>query len=244
MFNKKTILTGSSIIEVLVAVGIFVIISVTAISAVIGSTNIGRLTQDQTKAQAFAEQGNEAVLSMKNRDWTLITTGIHGLAESGGNWIFSGSSDQDSSGKFTRTTTVETVQRNGAHVIVASGGTIDDNTKKITVSVKWQPSPNRNNNVQFVTYVTNWQLTELVKTSNPSVPTPTPTLPPGPTTPPTPTPTPGISTSCAPYCITNGYSTGTCRQNITQCKNAGEISTPGGNSSCQVPNSDTCCCKP
>lgn len=68
--------------------------------------------------------------------------------------------------------------------------------------------------------------------------TPTPTV--GPTVTPTLTPTP---ITCPSYCVTNGYGTGTCRQNAGQCTSHGETNLPAGNVYCTGgPNADTCCC--
>jgi Tfp pilus assembly protein PilV len=240
MFNKYSN-TGSSVIEVLVAVGIFIIIAVTSLSAIIGATNIGRLTQEQTEASQLAQQGYEATVSIRNNDWTNLANGTYGLNNTGSQWVFSGSSDVDVSGKFTRTVTIESVNRDGNNAIVTSGGTADPDTKKITINVAWSPSPTRNNNIQFVSYLTNWQFTSFTGTSGGGGgPTPVPTI--APTA--GPTPTPGVSATCAPHCISQSYSTGTCRQNTQQCNNNGETYEAGGNGECQVPNSDTCCCAP
>lgn len=159
MFNKTNLNAGSSVIEILVAMGIFVVISVTALSAIIGATNIGRLTQEQTQASQLAQQGFEATSSIRNNNWDSLVNGTHGLSTAGSQWSFSGTSDVDSSGKFTRSITIESVNRDANNVIVTSGGTLDEDTKKITINVAWSPSPSRSNNVSFVSYLTNWQFT-------------------------------------------------------------------------------------
>jgi Tfp pilus assembly protein PilV len=234
MFNKKLNNAGSSVIEVLVAVGIFVIISVTALSAIIGATNIGRLTKEQTQAAQFAQQGYEASVSIKNNDWTNLVNGTHGLSSAGSQWSFSGGSDVDSSGKFTRTILIESVNRDANNVIVNSGGTVDENTKKITINVAWNPSPTRSNDVTYVSYLTNWQLTSFEGSSG-GGPTPTP---------PAPTPT-TAPTSCAQICTNNSYSTGTCRKNAANCNKNGETRVTDGDIFCTGGSkADTCCCAP
>jgi hypothetical protein len=51
--------------------------------------------------------------------------------------------------------------------------------------------------------------------------------------------------TCATYCQSLGsYTTGTCRQSATQCRNRGEINEAGGNQYCTVNPNKTCCCRP
>jgi len=58
----------------------------------------------------------------------------------------------------------------------------------------------------------------------------------------TPTPTPSPS-SCSQYCVNQGYSSGTCRQNSNKCSQNGETHESGGDSFCTGgANADTCCC--
>jgi len=78
------------------------------------------------------------------------------LSNLSGVWSFLGTSDTDSSGKFTRTLTIADVQRDITNNIVASGGTLDPNTKQVTSSVSWDFTPTRSNTVTSTTLLTNW----------------------------------------------------------------------------------------
>jgi len=79
--------------------------------------------------------------------------------------------------------------------------------------------------------------------------TPTPTLG-GPTLTPTPTlvgptltPTPVITT-CADYCIFQGFSGGVCRQNARKCSQNGETYSSAGSAYCTGgASADSCCCQ-
>jgi hypothetical protein len=77
-------------------------------------------------------------------------------------------------------------------------------------------------------------------TLNP-IPTNTPT--PTPTIRPTATPTTVVVNSCASYCRSQNYSTGTCRQNAQQCSKNNEVNASGGNSYCQSGKNSECCCR-
>ena len=145
-----------------------------------------------------------------------------GLSKTGLSWNFLGlSDDPDGNAKFTRRIKVENVSRTSGN-IVSVGGTIDADTKKVTVAVSWNFTPARPNTVTLVNYLTNWQ-----KGKNSG----------GAGAPPL--------TSCSEYCVTVGYSVGTCRENLVQCGLNSEVYRPAGDQYCTGgPSADTCCCAP
>jgi len=150
-------LKGFGIIEIIVAMGIFLIIVTSGATIVIQQFNSNRLGQEETEATLFAQEGIEAARSIKNQDWANLTTGTHGLDNSGGSWVLSGTSN--TTGKFTREVIIENVERNIGGDIVTSGGTFDPDTFKITSSVNWDFTSSRNNTVDVLTYLTNFSKT-------------------------------------------------------------------------------------
>ena len=102
------------IIEVIVAMAIFVIIAVSAVSTVVYSYTVNRLGKEETQASVFAQEGIEAVRSIKNRDWdnpflSVDCTSGCGLDSSSGRWEYSGTSNLlsiSSSREFERTITI------------------------------------------------------------------------------------------------------------------------------------------
>jgi prepilin-type N-terminal cleavage/methylation domain-containing protein len=157
---------GFSIIEIIVAMGIFLLIAVSAVTTILGSFSTNRLGEEETTAYLFALEGMEAAKSIRNQGWNspFLTTNCSsgcGIANNAGVWQWNGSNN--TSGKYTRNITVSDVRRNGSGAIVESGGTLDANAKKITSSVTWNFTPTRSNTVSLYTYVTNFlkQVTEL-----------------------------------------------------------------------------------
>lgn len=57
---------------------------------------------------------------------------------------------------FTKKVVFENASRDYNDDIVSSGGTLDPNTKKLTVTVSWQER-GRSHQRQLITYLTNWQ---------------------------------------------------------------------------------------
>jgi len=133
--------SGQSLIELVVALGIFVIVISVLVFLILNSYVAGRLASEITQANFLAEEGLEAARSIRDNNWQDLTNGDHGLIISGGNWQFSGTSETID-GKFTRVITVEE---------------IDPDRKKITSKISWQFTETRPQEVQLITYLTNWQ---------------------------------------------------------------------------------------
>jgi len=146
MSFKRSKERGQSLIELMVALGIFIlIVSGLAIFILEGYVS-GRLAQEKTVANFLAEEGLEAARSIRDNKWSSVKNGDHGLVISGGkNWVFSGTSE-DLSSQF----------KQGATRII----TIEDAgvcRKKITSKVNWEFTGNIFQEVELITYLTNWE---------------------------------------------------------------------------------------
>lgn len=213
--------SGQSVVELIVAVAIFAMIAATSVTAILSSFSTTRLAQEETQASLLAVEGLEAVGSIRNQDWANLSNGNYGLSKSGNTWSLLGTSD--TTGKYNRVVVVAEVRRD-ANRDISLTGAVDSETKQIAATVTWNFTPTRQNMVEMVSYLTNWQAGRDTVTS------------------PAPTPTP---TTCAQACIGSGYSSGTCRQNVQNCNNSGETYLPAGDALCTGgPNADTCCCAP
>lgn len=148
---------GLSIIEIIIAMALLVIIAAGAVGAVIGSFSSTRLAQEELRATLMAEEGLEAVQSIRNQDWSLLTTGTHGLDKTEGSWSLNGENDTDTSNTYTRSVAISEVARDDNGDIVQSGGAIDPNTKLVVVNVVWNFTPGRQNTVEMSQYLTHWQ---------------------------------------------------------------------------------------
>ena len=135
-----TKLKGFLLVEIVLTSSIFVVF-LTAFSGVLyyglqASSSAG----DRGQAIMLADEGQEAVRSIKNVNFANLTDGVHGLTYSGGVWNFTGVSD--ASGIFTR------------QVTIASSGT---DRKTSTVTVTWQQTASRTGNVSSSARYTNWK---------------------------------------------------------------------------------------
>ena len=133
---------GQSIIELLIAMGVFILgVSVIAF-LVIDAYVSDRLGKELTQATFLAEEGLEASRFIRDGDWASLTDGDHGISTLASSWIFSGTSNTID--KFTRVVTVEPV---------------DSVRKKVTSLVTWNLTDLRSEEVSLVEYLTDWNET-------------------------------------------------------------------------------------
>jgi len=130
---------GQSLIELLIAMGVFILVISVIAFLVIDAYVADRLGKELTQATFLAEQGLEVARSIRNNDWSSLSVGDHGIATLGGSWTFSGTSDTVD--KFTRVVTVET---------------IDSTRKKVTSQITWDLTDLRPQDVSLVEYLTDW----------------------------------------------------------------------------------------
>lgn len=145
-YYGKTILhkQGQSLLELIIAVGVFALMVGLLASFILSSYVSGRLANEITKANFLAEEGIEAVRSIRDNNWSDLTPEDHGLVISGNNWIFQGA-QEDISGQL----------KGGVRKIVIED--INPDTKKIISQVSWQFTRDRFQQIELITYLTNWQ---------------------------------------------------------------------------------------
>lgn len=144
-------LKSFSLVEVILAISIFVIISIFSIETILYSMTSHRLAEEYAQAEFYAQEGIEASRSIRNQNWSNITSGTFGLTKTNGFWQFQ--SNPETLGKFTRIIKIDPVNRIG-NQIVENGGTIDPYTYKITSIISWNFSPLRQNTIEKITYLT------------------------------------------------------------------------------------------
>jgi len=150
-FHKK----GSGLLEVILAMGVFAIVASAGVSSVLFMNKSNRVGSEDAKANLLLQEGYEAVRAIKKGDWSNLVNGTYGLSSTSGKWAFSGNSDVTDG--YTRVVTISNAQRDASGNLVASGGTVDENTKKITETVTWQYTPESQKTVDNVFYVSNWE---------------------------------------------------------------------------------------
>ena len=139
-FNKTR--AGYSLIEILVAIFVFISIS-TALIYLLVETGVANIQEkDRLKAITLAEEGIEATRNIRDSGWGNLPTGTYGLTVNNNRWELSGESDTDPSGRFQRRVSISE---------------ISTDRYLITSTVTYNFSGLRNISVSSVTHLTNWR---------------------------------------------------------------------------------------
>ncbi|HKX73532.1 MAG TPA: type II secretion system protein [Candidatus Saccharimonadales bacterium] len=111
---------GFSPVEVLLAATVFGFLATAVIGAIIYGRSSTAAAGERSRAVALAEEGSEAIRNIRDANFANLTNGTYGLAQSGGAWTLSGTSD--TTGIFTRQAVIST---------------IDSTRKNVAVTVTW-----------------------------------------------------------------------------------------------------------
>ena len=153
--------TGFGLIEILIVGAIIGVGFLAIISFLVFSRGVSFQITRNTEATSLAEEGMEAVRKLRDAGWTANiatqTSGTNYYPVIDGdppNWTLSISNPGLINNLYTRTVVFADVYRDGSDNI-ASSGTLDANTKKLTVTVSWQEDA-RSKKVVLTTYITNF----------------------------------------------------------------------------------------
>lgn len=136
----STIKQGFLLVEILLASSVFILFMTAFSGAFYYGIQSSTISGDRARAIMFAEEGQEAVRSIKNTNFANLTNGTHGLVYSSSTWLLSGTSS--TSGIFTR------------QVIIS---TIDAKRKNVAVTVSWQQTPARIGSITTTSRLTDWK---------------------------------------------------------------------------------------
>ncbi len=142
---------GQSVIEIVVALGIFSVSLAASFQLFFGGQNLSGESLNVEMAMNFAQEGAEATRTIRDRNWSELTSGDHGLVFNGYEWMFGSSSASDSKDIFTRTVSIYAES---------------ENERVATTTVAWI-SDGRAQQVELVEKLTNWEypLSSSCKTS-------------------------------------------------------------------------------
>jgi len=150
---------GFSLIEVIIAVGVFGLLASGVFYTVTSSYSNFYGIGDRQTVTEFAQEGIEAVRAIRDDNWRALQDQLgapespsgYGVDQgSDGLWYFTGANTR---GDLTRVVSLATVQRDSNGEIVDSGGTVDPDTMKITVTI----SGSGMQDYVLNSYLTNWQ---------------------------------------------------------------------------------------
>lgn len=142
IINKKKKRPGFSLVEVLLAIAIFALISTSIIYLLIDAGTTNHQNQDRVVASALADEGMEATRAIRDANWSNLQEGTHGLINSDNHWQFSGASDIDPTNRFTRQITISMINTDRFQIIS---------------TITWQSLLGFESSISASSYLTNWR---------------------------------------------------------------------------------------
>ncbi len=154
---------GVSLLELLVVVGVVSIGLVYLLGIFSFALKIAASEKLLIQANFLAEEAMEGVRNFRDRtNWhtdglgVIDTSTVYHLEKTGlpPEWnLISGEKTIDG---FTQKIVFDDVRRDSNDDITESGGTIDSNTKKITITISWQER-GEDKEIELVGFLTNWK---------------------------------------------------------------------------------------
>jgi prepilin-type N-terminal cleavage/methylation domain-containing protein len=145
---------GFTLVELTLAIAIFVIVAASTAAPVIGSHMSSLANQKYVRANAILNETWEAVRSIRSRGWGNITNQVYGLTQINGYWEFTDAPDEADG--FTRSVTVSDAERDPSGNLVGSGGTADPDTKRIIIQLTWHLTPYETRQLESESILTNY----------------------------------------------------------------------------------------
>lgn len=152
---------GFGLVEVLVGAAIISGVLISLLGVAGNFVRVSHATVKATQAAYLLEEGMEAVRLIRDEGWTEnivpLTVGtLYYLEWSGTSWVAT-TSPVSIDDMFERSFVLENVYRDGNDDIAGSG-TIDSNTRALTVTVSWRGTGQATTSKSLSTYITNFFL--------------------------------------------------------------------------------------
>ncbi|MBN1617773.1 hypothetical protein JW887_00320 [Candidatus Dojkabacteria bacterium] len=131
--------SGFSIVEVIVGISVFAMISLSLISAFIFGQDSIIYSGKRARATFLAQEGINAVKSISGKYWNVLDFDQTGLEANSNQWTFLGEGTTETIGDYQRIVSFQEVCRDTTDLIVdCPGDYVDLHMKKVTVSITWQ----------------------------------------------------------------------------------------------------------
>lgn len=137
---KSIYSSGYSLVEIILATAVFALLVTTFVGVVVYGVESSAIAGKRSRAAFVGEELVEAVRNLRDASYANLVPGTYGLAITGNQWGFAGSSDTVDA--FTRSITLTSV---------------DTRRLSATTTVTWEQTAQRSASFYIETYFTNWQ---------------------------------------------------------------------------------------
>ena len=164
-FKKK--LKGFGLAELVLAIGIFAMISSTLLLLVIDSTRTIDNVRTKTNATYLIEEINSTILMLKNRSWFDVISHTGGGLKhfeyiAGEYQIVDGVGEKNG---LNYSFSIESVNRDVSGMLVSSGGSTDTHTRVVSISVDWLDKSGKLHTVTPKLYINDWETNSIIQTT-------------------------------------------------------------------------------
>lgn len=146
---------GSLMLEVLITLGIGGLFSAALLGYILMANSSTDRSKENTTALWSAQEGLDALQTIAFSSLSNTTVGT--LSFAGNRWTVGGGGPETLADGSTRLIKIEDVSRDSECLVVASGGTVDVDSKKLTSEVTWIDSVGRSHDITLTTLRTNWE---------------------------------------------------------------------------------------
>lgn len=151
--------------EVILAIAIFAIFSIGVFYLAVDTVQRDSNRSLNNEALLYVQEGVEAVRYLRDSNFLTLANGDFGLEYDGvAGWSFV-QAPENVDDFFDRTITIEDVYRDENGDIAIAGGTLDPETKKVTVEVSWLRNGILPQSESLVTYLSNWRGDDWIQTT-------------------------------------------------------------------------------
>ncbi len=149
---------GFVLVEALVASAILAVVLAAGIGAFLLAVRTSLSNSTEVQSAFLAEEGLEAIRIIRDNGWSaniapLTASSTYYIMWSGTTWAAT-TANTFIDDTFERTVVLYNVYRDANQDITTSGGTLDADTKKVTVNVSWR-SPSGTTTTSLSAYIAN-----------------------------------------------------------------------------------------
>ena len=165
IFRNK--LKGYSLTEIVLAIGIFVLMSTMLVFLVVDATRSLENTRYRSKASILTQDIYNSLVLIKTEAWYELAQhtneGAKHLEYSSGNYnILDGEYNQNG---LTYSFSINEVRRDNNRNIVGEGGFIDPHSRLININISWVDRLGKTHNINPKMYINDWNTNSIIYTN-------------------------------------------------------------------------------
>lgn len=164
---KKKVLQGFSLVELLVAIGVFGVMSSFLVFLTVDAVRAFENLSKRNQATEIIKETYSALKLIKSEEWFNVTKqtnlGPKHIGYIDGKYtIIDGEGEK---GSLTYSFSVVNAMRDSSGNIVTEGGNLDPHSKKIDINIKWYDRINKEHAISSSLYVNDWNVNNIVFTT-------------------------------------------------------------------------------